>query len=83
MMHAGKRKQKGRDTSNHIDETLSDSIQLFNNTSSGSPVSSRTRSRTKQKDKTVQDYSKNQYRRIQATEKITQKAVSVIPRTLC
>ena len=51
MMHAGKRKQKGHDTINHIDVTLSDSIQLFNNTSSGSPVNSRTHSRKQQKDK--------------------------------
>ena len=56
MMHAGKRKQKGHDIK----------TQLINNTSSGSPVSSCTRSRTQLKDKTVQNYSKNQYRHIKA-----------------
>ena len=78
MMYAVNRKQKGRDTINHIDVTLSDSIQLFNNTSPGSPVCSRTRSRTQQKDKTVQDYSINQYSHIKTfkqDKKIIQKAV--------
>ena len=64
MMHAGKHKQKGHHTISHIDVTISDSIQLFNKTISGSPASSRTCSRTQQKNKTVQHYSINQYRHI-------------------